>query len=154
MGAARSVEGLAKRWPQQHVYFLSPEFAGAARGAYKQAYVLMAQLGVIVVDGRNSPPTGMVRARNSLSTQHTRHSTSGHSSPAPAWALPVRPSLSPISSTPTHALSAAHGSRGLRNRNPEAPKHAPRLLNVFWVGNAHALDALLPSISAAGNPDS
>jgi hypothetical protein len=65
MGAARTVEGLAKRWPQQRVYFMSPEFAGAARGAYKQAYLLMAQLGVIVVDGRNSPPTGMVREARS-----------------------------------------------------------------------------------------
>lgn len=41
------------------MYFLSPEFAGNARGCYKQAYILLNELGYVEVAGRNSPPTGV-----------------------------------------------------------------------------------------------
>mmetsp|Transcript_18843 Transcript_18843/g.26107 ORF Transcript_18843/g.26107 Transcript_18843/m.26107 type:complete len:244 (+) Transcript_18843:3-734(+) len=59
IGAARSIDGLAKRWPAEKVYFISPEFAGNARGSYKKAYIILSELGFVEVNGRNSPPTGV-----------------------------------------------------------------------------------------------
>jgi len=59
-GAAKSTGALAHKWqPNTKVYFMAPEFAGNARGMYKKAYVLMADMGFIEVKGRNSPPTGI-----------------------------------------------------------------------------------------------
>ena len=38
---------------------MAPEFAGAARGQYKKAYLAFADLKAVSVKGRNSPPTGV-----------------------------------------------------------------------------------------------
>jgi len=58
-GSARWIEGLRKRWPEEQVYFICPEFAGNARGCYKRAYLILNEQGYIDVAGRNSPPTGI-----------------------------------------------------------------------------------------------
>jgi len=58
-GSTRSCANLHKKWPEEHVYFMAPEFAGNARGMYKKAYTLMNEMGFIEISGRNSPPTGI-----------------------------------------------------------------------------------------------
>ena len=44
---------------KKSIYFMAPEFAGAARGQYKKAYLAFADLKAVSVKGRNSPPTGV-----------------------------------------------------------------------------------------------
>ena len=59
-GAAKSMDALYKKWgSEEKVYFMAPEFAGAARGQYKKAYLAFADLKAVSVKGRNSPPTGV-----------------------------------------------------------------------------------------------
>ena len=42
-----------------NVYFISPEFAGIARSAWKVSAIALEELKVVQVNGRNSPPTGI-----------------------------------------------------------------------------------------------
>jgi len=59
-GAAKSMDALYKKWgSEEKIYFMAPEFAGAARGQYKKAYLAFADLKAVSVKGRNSPPTGV-----------------------------------------------------------------------------------------------
>ena len=59
-GAAKSMDALYKKWgSEESIYFMAPEFAGAARGQYKKAYLAFADLKAVSVKGRNSPPTGV-----------------------------------------------------------------------------------------------
>ena len=57
-GSTKACDALSKKYPEELVYFMAPEFAGNACGMYKKAYTLMEEAGILKIAGRNSPPTG------------------------------------------------------------------------------------------------
>eukprot|EP00899_Mesostigma_viride_P008182 jgi/Mesvir1/17365/Mv08675-RA.1 len=61
ISAARMMHSIALKWKPLNtsVLFLSPEFAGNARGMYKRAHANVTAMGFMNISGRNSPPTGI-----------------------------------------------------------------------------------------------